>query len=392
MFCLIDFSCWSQWGNLLGSDAEEVAEGFELAQDVPFSIDVVEQGHAIGAILARDHNYGCPTLAARMGLGQVRPLCTPSVLERKLSQLDKRISTLADYNANRITARHVFVQQQMRKEVPKGRGDPLENQQRSRDVMAAHSELFKALDIEERLMLDGARDKMRQERKKTNQDTMDKYEEEKRQLTNAAQATLEDQGIKNHVAAAKFNSEDIKALCEDIAAPKIAKSTIRDCRDWYAAPDEPEAIEREVFEAIEKELTPEKPPVPWWCNAIAGNGDLWRRVAIRATSFPRDQWLLVLFTWNLRKVTFLELRRRARRVTVGSASSSADAWEPQRRVMEWECLPGLKFHHSEDVLIPDADDIQVVTDVRFGRDCVYSCHAPENFEHFTAGHVHPNWI
>ena len=93
-----------------GSSPEEVGEGLELVQELPFAIDLVEQGHAGGQMLMRDHNDSCAALCARMGSQQVRPLTTPyeSIIESlavgRTPRHTGRLPGKQDYGKTRVLA------------------------------------------------------------------------------------------------------------------------------------------------------------------------------------------------------------------------------------------------------------------------------------------------
>ena len=162
-------------------------------------------------------------------------------------------------------------------------------------------------------------------------------------------------------------------------------------RSW--APDEPCDDEIDILERIEKMYALPRQACEWWCYRIACNRDLWVRTCLHAESFGPHLWYLTLFAKQRpHVVTFLELRRRPVVLRIGGGEGElAEDVEPAHR-MEFDCLPDLRFRHSEDLKVPDDEDIWVAPNVRFGKNVVYTNSAPELFEHFSAGHLLPHWI
>ena len=372
-----------QWVIRQGALPEEVVEGFQLVQDLPCSIDLVEQGHAGGANIMKDHSYSSQTLAARMSMQQVRPLTTPSDVDRKIARLEERIAQLGACQPNRITGRHAYQADLMAQVAPSGKGDPLETRAKSEEVMRMHTELYKGLSPDEVHYYDRRGEKLKTDRIKVNREKTEALETTKRTLKKDEEARTESEGVKNHIACVKFDRDEMAKLSKDLESPAISTMKLRDAGDLCAAPAEPEDTEKDVLEGLEKAHAPPQKETKWWVDRIAANRDLWSRVAVHTDSFGHGIWYLILLArQDGYQVTFLELRRRPRRLSVGGAASSSDLLPAYR--MEFVCLPRLVFHHSEDVTIAADADLSVLPGVRIGGGCFYSNCDSEPFEFFTA--------
>ena len=193
-------------------------------QDAPFCINLVEQGHAAGATCIRDHPaYSCKALSARCALQQMKPLTTPSQLECKVANLNKKINKLDAYEFNRITGRHAFMKELMAACAPSGGGpDAATNLASSQAVVGQYSELYKQLPLNIRAQYEDVAAADRDAARRRINTNRGAFEAEIAALELAKLANIENIGLTNHVEAVKTADDDLQKVCDSLDEPSIS--------------------------------------------------------------------------------------------------------------------------------------------------------------------------
>ena len=128
-------------------------DGLELMSQIHWSTVAVEQAHSSLAIQARFHpQLGQVSLIDRASIHQVRPLFTANAENKRLMNLEKQHAKLAQKVPNRVSGRHMFLQDcfaahRSLEEVPMS--NPLRQL-----IMQAHAHLFQDLSVQERVHYD----------------------------------------------------------------------------------------------------------------------------------------------------------------------------------------------------------------------------------------------
>jgi len=370
----------------IGVTVEELVEALALMQDIPFAVDLVEQGHAGGATLVRDHDYCAKTLAVRMSMQQIRALTTSSATDKQIQKLDEKLQQLEEYQWWKINGRHAYLSELVKTSQPSVVNDGKKKKEAAGEAMKQHADRHAALSDYRKHLYTQIGRKMQVERRKANEDAVAASEEEQKKLKQEHEQHIESVGILNHISAVKFTTEELADVCKRVESTEIQSMFLKDAEDISAAPEIPDDDEMDSIEQIERSMEKPRPDAPWWCRKIAGNRESWSRVAIHADEFGQSVWYLVLFCFEKpRAVTFLELRRRARTFTVGGSSSSdADAMHPRWR-MEFDCVRPIRYHHSEDITISLDADIWIVENVHFDTSGAFTNSQQEPFEIFIRG-------
>lgn len=93
----------------LGVHPSRLEQGLRLLRGAPCSVTTVEQPHASGAVLLRDHClYGQDTLVDRATLHAGRHLFMPTATDRELERLNKVLEDAGAKQPATISARNMF--------------------------------------------------------------------------------------------------------------------------------------------------------------------------------------------------------------------------------------------------------------------------------------------
>ncbi len=91
----------------LGVPSEKIVAALELLREAPFSIGIVEEAHASGAVLMRDHRqYSDKSLLHRIMVHQAGYLVSPSKEEAQEEKLRQKLVRLDRCQPNRVQGRH----------------------------------------------------------------------------------------------------------------------------------------------------------------------------------------------------------------------------------------------------------------------------------------------
>lgn len=139
--------------NLLqvGFPEEAIVSGLTLLRDTPSTVNCVEQGHASGACLMRDHEcYSEKALKARAALHQVRALVKPPVAERIRMAAQAKIDALERQRPAAISGRHMFFQDLAQKNLDMTNA-AAQRFNDAKDLMRGHGDMYQALPLTQKV-------------------------------------------------------------------------------------------------------------------------------------------------------------------------------------------------------------------------------------------------
>jgi len=302
---------FKSWFAYSGLPRERILETLEITKEVPGTTTLVEQGHAAGALLHKDHElYGEQTLADRALLLQQRPLFNDSKEDKLIARIQKRIDVLEAKMPQRLSGRAVFVKELASEMFRLGSSSASDDRWSSAQEVVkfanAYSDFPEATKRSYRrhaqqLALEG-KDRIEAETLEC-QEKIDKIIEDR-------ETTLADRGLVNHIKSCRFTSEDVEEMCGMMTDKKYTNVNLLIRVQALKAPGFP-SVEQQI-ELLDKakELHQEPAPVPYWSKLFIVNRDLFPGVAVYQDGNEASPYLFLFALQRPQAACFLALHRR----------------------------------------------------------------------------------
>ena len=296
-----------------GENPVHLVRMLRLWRHMPVSSTLVEEGHAAGAALMQEHpKWSDASLRDAALLLQLRPWVRLSKEQRKLEALEKRLHRLARRMPQKTQVQQMFIKQTIHDRLISERTAVGDRCQLAQDCVRHWSFASSALTNREFAQLRQERNEFVKRRKDELASMRDDLLDVQRRL----QADLNEkkrQSQPNHVASCRFADEDIVKASELFHAQNAASDARCIALESPSRPSEAEQAVLNTFAESKRQPRPE--PVAEWCHWIAFNRERCLGVALTDTEDdPQVLFLFMLAKKNTYETTFLELRKRPRRL------------------------------------------------------------------------------
>jgi len=375
-----------------GTPQQYVVDGLRLLQDSPCSIALVEEGHASGAVIMKDHErLSEKALRARALLHMMRPL----VREKKIDQKAKRVVTslqqLEKMNPNKAHARHMYLRHSVKEAMEAGPGDAASRLRDSRQCMSSHSQAFEALAAPERRQFEEARATHVASRWDNIKAAQAALVVKLRRLHQKEAEAVKSNGVPNHIAQARLNDRELESACEFFDSPGCQKLRLEagPLGAFGLAPSAPSQAEQGVLRAVEDGLPQvDEAEPPWWCRSICRIRDCFWETAIGLEE-EGEFWLVLFAKKNPHECTFLQLRPKMTEVDL-SDGIALQREAPHQDRRQYEFLPPT-ICTEQDIPFPKDEDFDIFVrwDFRLHGKTAAAPHAPMAFERFLSMHAGP---
>jgi hypothetical protein len=215
----------------IGFSRERIRRGLLLMREVPFTTDLVEQGHASAALFSKHHEtLGEASLCSRSVCHQSRQVFGPSRTDKVRDRIAAAIARLDRRVPSRASAKNAFMKH-LSTERSK---DPLFAHvpafQRQQAVVRDHHALFERLTRRDKLEFTlKARDQLRATQVRL---AATRAELQADLTRHDVQVSLahEQVGILNHMDSCRFDGADLEVMCEmmdQLRTDRVAVSALR---------------------------------------------------------------------------------------------------------------------------------------------------------------------
>ena len=138
----------------LGYPSEALASALALLRDTPCSVNTVEQGHASGAVLMREHEqYTEKALKARANLHQVRALVEPRSEDKVMLWAQNKLDRLARKRPSATSGRSMYLQKMVKEGIDNSNQAVQQRYHHVQGSVAGHSQLYFAVPRHEKVSL-----------------------------------------------------------------------------------------------------------------------------------------------------------------------------------------------------------------------------------------------
>jgi hypothetical protein len=208
----------------LGVDPARLVAGLRLMLDAPCSVTTVEQSHASGAVLLRDHGqYGEASLVARATLHAARHLFMPTVVEKALAKLDEDLQALDRRRPASISGRNMFFKQHGAARVAAGFAVGEDVYRAMQEPMKAHVQAWDDLSRQDRRHFEGLAQRRRALVIEQIAAKRSEIEEDKLALAASSRDKFKQRGIPNHFVSCRLSFADLEALVDHLKAHCVLK-------------------------------------------------------------------------------------------------------------------------------------------------------------------------
>lgn len=365
-----------------------LVDALSLLREAPASTALVEEGHASGAVLMKDHErYSEKPLRVRALLHSMRALLRPTPADRRAKHAERTLQRLGAMQPNRVHGRQMFFRQHVNTQL-EGRRSPAERESESKLCMARHVKMFSALSPLERLPFEMEAARFVEQRKQDIGKAQAALQAEMCAIEREGAHARKTSGMPNHVLSARLSDVNLMSVCDVFDSPECQKLHL-ESHLWHFGPGPlpPSPSEQEVVRSAEKATARPDDSVepPWWCRCICRLRDVFRGVAVGAEE-NGDFWLLLYAKKSPYQATFLQLRGRPVELDLAHDAGNDASWASLSR-REYEFLPPT-VRVETDVPFPGEEDhdIFVRTGLVFQGLVVVSPHSPLPLERFVAMH------
>ena len=212
-----------------GYPQERIVAALELLKETSCTVGLVEQAHASGAVIHRDHKqYTEMVLRIRIMVHQARSLFKPDVIPRAVLNMQSQLQRLQRSRPECASGRQMYLKDMVRqlvhiRDMPKDR-----RREASRQAFICHAEHYEGLRLEQKFEYEEeavlhatARSDDIAEQQRELEGRLRKIAADKRQHR-------AEHGVPNHVASVKFSEEDLAHMAVLMNGPSIARLTISD--------------------------------------------------------------------------------------------------------------------------------------------------------------------
>lgn len=205
----------------LGVHPARLEQGLLLLREAPASVTTVEQAHASGAVLVREHClYDESTLVDRATLHSSRSLFMPDACELALGRLSKELERLGAKQPEKISARNMFVRHCAQQRHVKGCGGETSSFQHMQSVMTAHANDWAALSRDDRRRFHIAAGRRRALVLQQIAERRDEIKQEMSEIRADTEGNFRALGVPNHFAACRFSQEELDAFASKLQGYK----------------------------------------------------------------------------------------------------------------------------------------------------------------------------
>ena len=349
---------------------DRMGRAFQMLQDMPFSVHMVEQAHGLGACLMKFHErYGESLLRARGIICQAKPLFVADPDDRYELRLRNRLASLqAELNSatpGRGNGIRAFVS--FFAKTAEGRALAASQGSGGRRVVARASALYAQLSTQEQAKWD-AREKARAGAAK--EFALDETEEVNRKLGICERRKKWDllcNGLVNQVRSCRYSRERQQAIADafqDLGHQDGIVSRLRNRA--FCSPVAPTGAEQELIMDRAQIFQTPAGALPWLVPHICRNRDRFQGVALTTGSPAADVAYLLLYAHQRPfEAMFLELRNR--RLVLPVPHRRAMGSDGFGRTVVYDCMP-VRYIDSMDLPIGDDDEVFVSPGVVFEGD------------------------
>lgn len=370
-----------------GAAQEVVVQALTNLRDAPASTALVEEGHACGAVLMKDHDrYSETALRARALLYSLRPCVRQPKVDKLVSLVEKALRRIDRMQPNRITGRHMHLKTMVATAMTHHEeGDKAGGLQSSRNCVAKHAEEYASLVPLERASFDqqARGDRLELQEDLARQRT--KLVALQRRLQDEEEARLLKRSAPNHVAEARLNDAELAEVCEFYDSKQCQQMRLEKHIGAFGSPPEAPAPDEQrlILQAAEAASVSEPlPPKPWLCRTISQCRDHFWQSALSTEEDSEVCYLFLFAKQSPIETCFMELRRKHVEWDLADPQVVASwAGTPERRLYEF-MPPVVHTERGLAALFEDSADVYVRTGMMMHNGVVASPHAPMPLEVF----------
>ena len=321
-----------------GVPQEALVQALMLLRECPMSTKMVEEAHASGALMMREHSrYSEKALRVRALLHQMRSITRAPPLSKEQRFLEKRMQKNNRYQPSRLRGRHMYCRRRVRQQLEDAGRGSLERLCAARQGMATFSAEFVALGPLEQLAYEqDAADYAEQMQAQKNRIDIE-TQAAMIQLRDRMRQAAEDRGLTNHNASVRLSEAELQAACDIFNSEEIQALRLEQHYGAFGrGPTVPLASEQKVIEDCAEgvNINPSRRGrVPEWCRQIARIREQFVGCAIGFAEEGHEWWLVLFCKANPHECNFLMLHEREQVVDLADPEQAA---EPEaRRTYDW---------------------------------------------------------
>ena len=216
----------------LGIHPRRLEDGLKLLRNAPCSVTTVEQSHASGAVLLRDHClYNESSLVDRSTLHPCRHLLMPDACDKAVAKLEASMVALNTKQPAKISARNMFFKLRAAQRTANGFGAD-DVAQCMREQMVAHATDWDGLPRRDILRFE-------REAKKRRLLTFDQLVAKRSEIDDETASMLasrddrfKQRGIPNHFDSCRLSTSDLGGLVQQLHDPERDASASLEHMKW----------------------------------------------------------------------------------------------------------------------------------------------------------------
>ena len=360
----------------LGCCQGQLVAALTLLRDASCSIGLVEQAHASGAVLHRDHKqYVERVLRCRIMVHQARALFTPVKTPKRILDQMRTLQRLDKARPENVCGRQYFLKELIDRLLGTRLLPDDEHLGSAREAFRRHAELYDDLDAAQQDEYDVEAQARAAERREEIDQERETIRKSIAQLELDNSAHRRQHGLPAHVDSVKLSQQDLGKLTELFNLPSTQALGI-DSLPLDQAPRAPDASFQAEIERIQEVAPPCS--APWWLKMLCWNRDNFEGVCLYPEERRRFVYFLLFAKKSPYEATFLRLTRRE----VLQPLNPIDADWPTEFRSEFD-IGDIEVVLDDQVPFTDMDDIWVVRGIRFNADGAFSNYPAERFERFT---------
>ena len=361
----------------------QLAEALRLLRDAPMSTAMVEEGHACGHMIMKEHpTMSKETMLARSCLAQMRPCFSPSFQDRQLARLDGKLARLRKKLPQKMTDRNMLVKllADDRKSKMDWTGDATTGFSANQDIVKQVSVVMHGLDETGRLELSRKRQRLvhdKQEGIAAAQAALIVRQAEWQQEWSDHYAEV---GRPNLLREIRFTEADLEIMSSWLDSKESRQGS---ASRWASMLRAPRAPPRHEQKAIEDEARAMPQPVveqtQWFHRYMVHHREQFKAVAIGRRGHHRTVYLFLFARAGAyNECTFLQLRRRD--FVWPSPGDRANPVLPWHQIRFWADPP--RFCSETQLPFHEDDELFLLHGMKVQGTMVISPHTAERMESF----------
>lgn len=232
-----------------GEPQQHLVDAFELAKDAPCSTILVEEAHALGAVLVRQHaDFSTKSLAVRQLLAQAKHIIEPAPAARAVERLESQIERAQRAVFNKINEYHMFHRSECRRILD----ETVPKEQRfveAQNILKTREEGFDKLSLREQKAFRLEAIDFRAVKRNMMEEKVKVKRQKIEEIKTAVRDDFLERGIPNHVRSARLTVEEKRDVCRQLATKHVQSMQVDQERAFAASvPRPPGPQEREIFD------------------------------------------------------------------------------------------------------------------------------------------------